>query len=519
MVGTYKVDERDTVAGRLNAFNDYNSPVYKRVASMANRQAAARGLRNSTIAGGAAAGAVMDRAFDVAKTDSTNIVNAGIQSSVNETSMRNTDVNAALSRENNIRDNETSRYATDKSAGTQVEVANINARTSIANNIRDNETAVGNNVRTNETSTRNTQIQADTQLAATRMNNETSVANNVRDNATSAANNTRNNETAVTTTRMQNETQLEATRMNNETVTANNVRDNQTSRDNTKLTTDTQLAIQQQSDKSAAERLAASIDSQEAIAADDRTSREKISADTIAANRDNLLSELSSNERMTFERIAADQSLADLRASVDREGIASNERIAKDQIAAADIRAALERDNAVKIQQMSQDSQERLQNLREQAQVDADYRQEKTFAWNDLQQGIANIDINASPESQQNQFDRLMDTYQARMDFIDGGRLTSLTEQFSRDNSSLSAGDAYEIYNIARRYGYTPEQVDMMAGAPAGTTAAWIQSQDLPPLGGAPYNGPDMQPPQAPLPVMEDNPTMDTSIAERMAAR
>lgn len=89
----YNIEEKDTVAGRLANSTLSSNPALRRSASMATRIASAKGLGRSTIAAGAGVGAYLDQAVDIAKTDSTNIIQTGNQNAINNTNIRNTDAN------------------------------------------------------------------------------------------------------------------------------------------------------------------------------------------------------------------------------------------------------------------------------------------------------------------------------------------------------------------------------------------------------------------------------------------
>lgn len=62
-------NEMYTVSGNLKRITANNSPLMRRAAAQGKEQASDRGLSNSTIAIGAAQGAVLDRAVDIAKGD------------------------------------------------------------------------------------------------------------------------------------------------------------------------------------------------------------------------------------------------------------------------------------------------------------------------------------------------------------------------------------------------------------------------------------------------------------------
>lgn len=243
----------DTAQGRLDQFNDFSSPISKRVAHVAARGAKAAGLTRSTIAQGAGIAGVLDNASDLAKTDATNSVQAKIAEASNLTAL---------------------------------------------------ETA-----------------------------------------------------------------QLEAS---------------------------SRLAVQKAADSASAERLAAELESREGLAEEQR----------------NLDLTISTNQLESSENIAT----ADRDAANDRADLAAT--VQREEIASLEDRSELDRQNSLLIQQMDDETQTRINDAKLEYQESKDQQDRSDSAWNSLQQGIASIDTNAKPESQQTQFNRLMDTFDARMGFL-----------------------------------------------------------------------------------------------------
>lgn len=87
------LEEKDTVAGRLASFNNFTNPLARQTASVASRIGASRRMSNSSVTVGEGLGAVLAQSVDIAKTDSSNIINTKNQNAVNNTNIRNTDAN------------------------------------------------------------------------------------------------------------------------------------------------------------------------------------------------------------------------------------------------------------------------------------------------------------------------------------------------------------------------------------------------------------------------------------------
>lgn len=73
VAGQAKLREEDLASGRLSQFDNFSNPVFKRAGSLAGRMSASRGLGNSSMAIGNAQGAILDRATDIAISDSNNL--------------------------------------------------------------------------------------------------------------------------------------------------------------------------------------------------------------------------------------------------------------------------------------------------------------------------------------------------------------------------------------------------------------------------------------------------------------
>lgn len=268
----------DTAQGRLDKFNDFSSPLAKRVASVAKRGAQSRGLTRSTIAVGAGIGGILDQAADIAKTDSTNSVQAKIASAQNQTSL--------------------AVAATDAKSAMDIQVAR---------------------------------------------------------------------------------------------------------------------------DKAASERLASQLES------DERQNDERISLEDrrIKSDQETNQARITSSENIALaDRIAANDR-AELAADVQREGISAQDdraelaaQVQREEIASLENRSELDRQNSVFVAQLDNESRQRIEEARIEYQSTKDSTDRTDSAWTNLQAGIAQIDPNASPESQRAQFNRLMDTFDARMGFL-----------------------------------------------------------------------------------------------------
>lgn len=185
-------------------------------------------------------------------------------------------------------------------------------------------------------------------------------------------------------------------------------------------------------------------------------SNERISTADRDANRQNLLSEIASKERINQTQIDSQQAEIDARMQISENELAaqteltlkeleSNERVATANREADALRAQLERENSIRLQQMSAESAMAQEQLA-QASQDARQRYESlSSAWNNLQQGIAAIDPNAKSASQITQLNRLQESFQARMEFVNsmgGYTSTSGNDQAptSNNNNNSSGG-------------------------------------------------------------------------------
>lgn len=284
-----KINKEDTAEGRLGSFNDFSTPVYKRVAHVASRQAKSQGLSRSTIAIGAGHAGVMDQAADIAKADANNSIQAKIAQAQNETTLS---------------------------------AARIDADSAMAR-----------------------------QLAA---------------------------------------------------------------------------------DKAASERLASQLESQEGQAAEERSLKDKLAGEQrdldkyinetrIASEENQNIARITSSENIATADREAQNDRANLAAQVEREGIASREE-----------QSVLDRENSILLQNLDDESNERMEQAKIDYQNTKDVNDRKDAAWDGLQNGINSIDVNASSSSQSTQFNRLMEVYESRVAFINaatGGEADAPPEQ------------------------------------------------------------------------------------------
>jgi len=136
--------------------------------------------------------------------------------------------------------------------------------------------------------------------------------------------------------------------------------------------------------------------------------QQQMSTDAQLANT-NL--QLNSQEKLAAERQVFEGN------SLTQE-LASKENVAGMQIEATAQQSALERQNRQFLEQMGNDSAAQIAQLSQDSQ---DFRQRYdagNSAWNNLQQGIAQIDPNATSASQNTQFKRLQESFKARMAFL-----------------------------------------------------------------------------------------------------
>ncbi len=138
------------------------------------------------------------------------------------------------------------------------------------------------------------------------------------------------------------------------------------------------------------------------IAAADRTSREGIASGDREATNTRLAMQNASTERVA----EGDRT--------SREDTALDERTSRETIASQDA--------ATRIQMSELDSNTKMEVVRMQQETER-LRQNNSAtqgAWDNFQNGVAQIDPNASRESQQAQYTRLKDNFTARMEFNSG---------------------------------------------------------------------------------------------------
>lgn len=421
----YNVEEKDTVAGRLNSSANLNSPFAKRVASFAKREGASKGLTRSSITIGNALGNVVDQSVGIATTDSTNIINSKVQGSINETSRRNTDANNSSSE----------RIAT---AG-----HSVSERIAAAGNTSSEKIATAGNTSSEKIAT----IQSDTSKA------------------------------------------------------------------NTKLTTDTQKAIQADADIKAGERLATQIASQTSEAALDRTQSTENLATQVASseriadaaesnkaalaregfseNRQNLIAELGHQENIALRELAARISMEADGNEIRREELASQEFISTTNLAAARERDTLDRASRELIASLDNSSQVALEKLRQDFDSQRQHRDHVANIELETLRGINNIDSNASAASKDAAVKQITEAATATLASANAAiaaiRLNSLVAKSSdpATAATLTSSEIREAYEIARENGLTAEEMNAMAGLPAGstTTQDYIASQGWEPLG------------------------------------
>jgi hypothetical protein len=157
---------------------------------------------------------------------------------------------------------------------------------------------------------------------------------------------------------------------------------------------------------------------------------------------------------------------------------ASQESIAKSNATAAAAEGRLDRLSRENVTKWNNESAIKLQQMKENFGVTSEYRSDATNAFNSFSNGVANIDITSSPESQVEQFNRVNDSYNERMNFLNTSRISDLAAK------GLDATDteAMEAYNKAIQVGMTATELDQLGGVPAGTAEAWVQSKGLQPL-------------------------------------
>lgn len=465
----------DTVAGRLEASQPLQGALAKRIASQASQQAKSRGLGRSSIAVGAAMGGLLDQQVNIATTDSNNSVQAKIASAQNETSLGVAHIDAdsrllvqqasdksaaerlAASLESQEREGSANRQV--ELSGQEVQREGIAAtRQTALDHIASTE---GLAAARNALDERLSQLQIDARtaeqlrqiastegMAAAQLELE---RYSVDTGAQTAANQLASNEKIAAqgdaTDRLGIETQAQSIReqiLSNESLANDrNLLDERmqqlqltAAEDNLILEIASRegiAAAQQAIDKLGIEASRQTaldqIESTEGLEAARNSLTERMTQMELNAADQRQLNDIASREGMAAAQRSLDETIADQQRltqltiaregnEVAREDIAARQDISQANITAADTRAQLDRDNQRFIQSMSISSQVQLEEMRQQYQVDRDNREEVAMSWNNLQQGIANIDPNASATSQQTQFNRLMDTFDSRMSYL-----------------------------------------------------------------------------------------------------
>ena len=113
----YTVDKpTETVAGQLENYSDFDSPLMKRYAQQGKQQASQRGLTNSSIAAGSGMARVLDKAGEFATTDA-GIFNARKNENMRTATQRyTTDQSVAANRYSSDKQLEGTKYSSDSSA-------------------------------------------------------------------------------------------------------------------------------------------------------------------------------------------------------------------------------------------------------------------------------------------------------------------------------------------------------------------------------------------------------------------
>ena len=124
----YTVEANETVAGNLDKYTNFETPLMKRIAQQGIDQAASRGLTNSSIASGNAIGKVLDKAGEWATTDAAAYANRKTESLRSATSKYGTDQSVEASKYGADKDAEASKYSSDASK----EASKYSADTSLA---------------------------------------------------------------------------------------------------------------------------------------------------------------------------------------------------------------------------------------------------------------------------------------------------------------------------------------------------------------------------------------------------
>ena len=359
----YRPPEEDLVTGRLAQFDDFSNPVFKRAGSLASRVSASRGLSNSSIAVGAAQGAVLDRAVDVSIADSGSLVNSGMNSAQNKTSASIANASNATSLQQQIISD---RNASER-LGAQLESAE---REGAAN-------------RTSSETINLTGIESREGMAS---------AQRALDEKLTGLN--------ISSAEKQ---QLKDIGSREGMAAAQRALD-------TLLTRESNASQELQN--------LSRIESNEGLAAAQRGLDTLLTQMGIDANTATQLKDIASKEGIAAAEREMQRLGIDTDATLRREGMDSEERISKANLEAADTRARLERENQRFIQSMGIEAENQMLELKNKYTVEAMNRESVGMAWNNLQQGIANIDPNATRESQTTQFNRLMGSFDSRMGFL-----------------------------------------------------------------------------------------------------
>ena len=359
----YRPPEEDLVTGRLAQFDDFSNPVFKRAGSLASRVSASRGLSNSSIAVGAAQGAVLDRAVDVSIADSGSLVNSGMNSAQNKTSASIANASNATSLQQQIISD---RNASER-LGAQLESAE---REGAAN-------------RTSSETINLTGIESREGMAS---------AQRALDEKLTGLN--------ISSAEKQ---QLKDIGSREGMAAAQRALD-------TLLTRESNASQELQN--------LSRIESNEGLAAAQRGLDTLLTQMGIDANTATQLKDIASREGIASAEREMQRLGIDTDATLRREGMDSEERISKANLEAADTRARLERENQRFIQSMGIEAENQMLELKNKYTVEAMNRESVGMAWNNLQQGIANIDPNATRESQTTQFNRLMGSFDSRMGFL-----------------------------------------------------------------------------------------------------
>ena len=359
----YRPPEEDLVTGRLAQFDDFSNPVFKRAGSLASRVSASRGLSNSSIAVGAAQGAVLDRAVDVSIADSGSLVNSGMNSAQNKTSASIANASNATSLQQQIISD---RNASER-LGAQLE-------------------------------------SAEREGAANRTSSETINLTGIESREGMASD--------------QRALDEKLTGLNISSAEKQQLKDIGSREGMAAAQRALDTLLTRESNASQELQNLSRIESNEGLAAAQRGLDTLLTQMGIDANTATQLKDIASKEGIAAAEREMQRLGIDTDATLRREGMDSEERISKANLEAADTRARLERENQRFIQSMGIEAENQMLELKNKYTVEAMNRESVGMAWNNLQQGIANIDPNATRESQTTQFNRLMGSFDSRMGFL-----------------------------------------------------------------------------------------------------